>query len=146
MNSYDILRNNQQKRVDAFLSKYCFFAFSKEQFSEGLQKLGIDPEQTEKLVAIGGGGYMLKDHSSEYHQLAEDLQSEYERAANDPESGDQFLYDAFYSELNNHEYSYTGDPVDAIEALGYTVEEVRTNSRLLEILRKAEKQALADAE
>lgn len=146
MNSYDRLRDEQQKRVNEFLNKYCFFAFSKDQFSEGMKKLGIDPEQTGVLVSIGGGGYLLKDHAKEYKALAEQLAEEQKTAEDDPENGDQFIFDMFYSELNNHEYSYTGDPTDACEALGYTLDEVRANDRLLQGLKKAARQCLADAE
>ena len=36
----------------------------------------------------------------------------------------------FRYELDNHEYSYTGCAGDAIEALGYTWEDIQNNGKL----------------
>ena len=36
----------------------------------------------------------------------------------------------FYYELVNHEYGFTGDAEDTLEALGYTMERVQANQCL----------------
>ena len=48
-----------------------------------------------------------------------------------------FIYDMFYAELANHEYGYTGDITDTVEALGYTVDDLNADKRLLKGLKKA---------
>ena len=44
-NQYQEMRNRQQAEVNAFPM---FFAFNKQQFAEGMRKLGLSPSDTEK--------------------------------------------------------------------------------------------------
>ena len=122
-NLYRELRKTQQKRVDSILNQYAFFAFSDEQFREGLQRFGLstDPDDLKKIVRFFGGGYILKDHAGELRQALTKNHEELHEALH---SGADFAHDAFLTELYDHEYSYTGDPTDAVEALGLTMEEV----------------------
>ena len=46
-------------------------------------------------------------------------------------------YHMFYTELANHEYSYTGDVTDAVNACGLTVEQLNANPALIIGLKKA---------
>ena len=43
----------------------------------------------------------------------------------------------FKYELDNHEYGYTGDAEDTIEALGLTWDEINSNENLLNGFKKA---------
>ena len=43
----------------------------------------------------------------------------------------------FVAELLNHEYGYTGDSEDALDSLGYTMEQVEADARLLKGFQKA---------
>ena len=45
-------------------------------------------------------------------------------------TGEGFIFDMFLYELDNHEYGYTGDTTDALEALGFTAQEVVDDPRL----------------
>lgn len=137
--SYRAMRAAQQKAVSDFLNKYAFFAFSNEQFSEGLRKFNLSEssEDLSKLSRIYGGGYMLKDHTAEFAALLDRNAEEFSSRCNDPETGARFLYSAFREELANHEYSYTGDPSDALGALGMTLEGLQDDPDKIEILRKA---------
>lgn len=38
-----------------------FFAFNNEQFKEGMEKVGLDPNNKEEIRSIGAGGYVRKD-------------------------------------------------------------------------------------
>lgn len=131
----------KQQQVSDFLSKYCFFAFNNDQFAEGMERLGLTPEQTDKIVSFRSGGYMLKEHVSEYHELADRIYNEQQQAMKDPD----FAFEAIYWELNNHEYSYTGDPRDALDALGLSADEVLNNETLLQAYKKATAQVIEDA-
>lgn len=123
-----------QARVDDFLHNNAFFAFSKKQFSEGLQKLKC---QETDLFSIGGGGYILKASAAEYERLAQSIEQEREQAIADPETGATFAFEMFSYELQNHEYCYTGDVSETLDALGYTVEEIRNNQTLQDALERA---------
>ena len=55
MNSYLEMRKRHQTEVNAFPIKW---AFNNEQLVEGMRELGVNPEDTDKVVSIGGGGFM----------------------------------------------------------------------------------------
>ena len=52
----------------------------------------------------------------------------------------------FYSELTNHEYGYTRDLTDTLEALGYTADDVNADKRLIKGLYNATKQIIKEYE
>ena len=45
-NQYQEMRNRQQAEVNAFPM---FFAFNKQQFAEGMRKLGLSPSDTRQV-------------------------------------------------------------------------------------------------
>ena len=57
MTKYNELREKHQKEVNDFPIG---FAFSDKQFEEQMQKLGLDPDDTSKVISIGGGGFIRK--------------------------------------------------------------------------------------
>lgn len=142
MNLYRKLKDRQQERMNAFLNRYAFFAFSKEQYAAGLQKFGLSPDAAEGLISISGGGYLLKDKAAEFYKLLEKTGAERQAALDDPEAGAQFAFDMFRYELANHEYGYTGDAAETLAALGYTPEEVQNSDLLREALTKAEQHCM----
>lgn len=146
MNLYREQRDDQQRRCSAFLKQYAFFAFDKEQFAKGLDRLGLGESDTDLLVKIQGGGFMLKDKAADFLQMMAAFDQERKAALEDPETGRQFAVDMFRTELNNHEYSYTGDPTEALEALCYTPEEIRADPRLFEAFKEAVSEILDSLE
>ena len=56
-NKYDEIKEKHQKIVDDFPMK---FAFSDEQFNQSMKELGLKPDDTDKVVSIGGGGFIKK--------------------------------------------------------------------------------------
>ena len=145
MNLYRELDKAQQARVNAYLGQYAFFAFNEKQFAEGMKKLDLRADDYGSLVRLGAGGFLLKDRAEGWRELAEEITRERAEAIRDPETGPQFAYDMFYYELANHEYSYTGDASETLEALGYDWEDVRKDSTLRDALKKACEQILQDA-
>ena len=49
-----------------------------------------------------------------------DSRKELEEAIAADKAGDNFIYEMFLTELSNHEYGYTGDVQDTLDALGIT--------------------------
>lgn len=146
-NLYLKLYRTQEKRIHDFISEFAFFAFNDEQLEKGLQKFGIQREDmAEHFVRFTGGGFMLKSKVADYMELSNAIAKETEDAIHDAQTGPQFAYQMFYYELCNHEYSYTGDTWETLEALGMNYEEVREDPILFEALRKACKDVIRDAE
>ena len=50
---------------------------------------------------------------------------------------DEYLFTMFNYELANHEYSYTGDLDDTLDALGLTIEEINADPRMADALKRA---------
>lgn len=130
MSKYTELKSKHQKEVDAFPFG---FAFNQKQFNEMMEKWGLTPDDTDKIYKLGGGGYVRKTDSDAMHEMFERHAAEHEAAMQD----DEYLYQMFYYELANHEYSYTGDLDETLEALGLTMEEINADPRMERALNKA---------
>lgn len=135
MNRYAELRKRQQEEFNALPLG---FAFSRKQFDEMMQEWGLDPEKDlDKLLRIPGGGYIQKKDADLLHQTTERHDAEMAAAIAEDKTGEGFIYEMFLYELDNHEYGYTRDTEDTLDALGYTAEEVLGNPRLKRGIEKA---------
>ena len=86
---------------------------------------------------MGGGGYIRKADKKALEDLFAKHRRELQEAIAADKTGEGFIYDMFYTELANHEYSYTGDVTDAVNACGLTVEQLNANPALIKGLKKA---------
>ena len=134
----------QQGRMNSFLSKYAFFAFDNKQFDDGLKKLGIAPGTEGALLAIPGGGYILADKAQDFKDLLQSFKRERTDAIRNPDTGPEFAYEMFLTELYNTEYRYTEDPEDAIESLGYTMQAIEADPVLKPAFERACKRIFPD--
>lgn len=130
MNKYTSLKSKHQAEVDAFPFG---FAFNESQFNEMMAKWGLTPDDTDKIYKIGGGGYIRKTDSDAMHKMFDRHEVERKEAMQD----DDYLYQMFNYELANHEYSYTCDLTDTLEALGLTIEEINADPRMADALKRA---------
>ncbi len=127
MNKYQEMKERQQKEVNEFPMA---FAFNKEQFDEGMRELGLDPSETDKVCRIPAGGFCRIDDVDRLRDMLKRHRLEMQSAIENDSTGEGFIYDMFYAELCNHEFSVTYDSSDAINALGLTQEKVLSDSRL----------------
>lgn len=135
MNRYAELRKRQQEE---FNKLPLGFAFSNKQFEEMMHRWGLDPEKdTDKLYRIPGGGFIQKKDHALLHETTERHQAELQAAIDADKTGEGFIYEMFLYELDNHEYGYTGDTEEALDALGYTADEVLGDPRLKRGIEKA---------
>lgn len=113
------LQYKQKQELDAFISENVFFAFSKEQFETGLERLG-----KVKIANIGMGGFCKADKASDFLLLMKrhkKERAEYRRSLKDVD----ILKDMIKRELSNHEYTYTRDPEPALAVLEFTKKEMK---------------------
>lgn len=135
MNKYSELRQRQQQEFNALPLG---FAFSQKQFDEMMQEWGLDPEKDlDKIYRIPGGGYVQKKDADLLHQTTERHNKEMEAAIAEDKTGEGFIYEMFLYELDNHEYGYTRDTEDTLDALGYTAEEILGDPCLKRGIEKA---------
>ena len=133
MNAYVELKNRHQEEINNFPLG---FAFSKKQFNEMMvDRFGLTPEDTDRIYHIGMGGYVRKSDADAFHEIIERHERERKEAIR--ENKDDYLYQMFNYELANHEYSYTGDVRDTLEALDLTMEDVNADERMVDALHRA---------
>lgn len=133
-NQYQEMRNHQQAEVNAFPM---FFAFNKQQFAEGMRKLGLSPSDTRQVCSIFGGGYCRKSDVAKLNEMFTRHRKELEDAIAGDKTGQGFICDMFLQELENHEYSYTGDVQETLDALGITTQYMEAVPQLLDGLALA---------
>lgn len=134
MNEYRYLKERQQQEMDAFPLG---FAFSQSQFDEMMRKWGLSPDDTDKIYRVFSGCYVRKSDHKAFHEMLDRHEKERENAIAEDRTGNGYIYQMFVYELNNHEFGYTGDSEDAIDALGLTYEEIENDERLKHGFTKA---------
>ena len=134
MNAYITMKKRHQERVNALP---LMFAFSQQQFNEGMEKLGLEPTDTHKITSIGAGGFIRKADIAHFHDTMEAMEIEAQAAIDEDTDGSGFIKDMFLYELANHEYCITYDLGPTFDALNLTREDVLGNPRLLKGLRLA---------
>ena len=139
MNKYRKLKEQHAKAFNEFPK---FFAFNDKQFEEGMKSLGLSKDDTDKIYSMGYGGYYKKEDAPKLREMNEKLHREMKEAMED----EQFLYDMFYEELANHEFCITYEYDDTLDACGLTLEEVKSNEKMLRALKKAKDDYLANVE
>lgn len=138
--TYKELKQRQQAEVSAFPMA---FAFGARQFEEGMKKLGLEPSEREKIVSIGGGGFIRKDDQEALMEMFRQHKRQRKIAAAADKTGNGYLLEMFRYELANHEYGYTRDPEPALDALGLTEQEIAGDKRLCAAYLTARQQEAA---
>ena len=130
MNKYTSLKSKHQKEINAFPFG---FAFNQSQFDEMMTKWCLDPKNTGAIFSIGGGGYIRKADADAMHEMFDRHEAEWNVAIQDEE----FMFEMFNYELANHEYSYTGDLTDTLEALNLTMNVINETPGMADALKRA---------
>jgi len=134
-NRYKILRDRQQREVNAFPF---FFAFSEKQFTEGMKSFGLSAGEESKLYSLGGtGGFYRRTDHDRLHEMFDRHAEEHQTAVDGDTTGEGYIYEMFSYELANHEYTYTNDISSTLDALGLTAEDINADKRFQRGLAKA---------
>lgn len=142
MNQYKELKEKQSKDIDVFPF---IFAFTTERLNEQLKEKGLDINNV-KLCYIGNGIYMMEDDIPKYSEMVKKHNMQIEERIKQDLTGEGFIKDMFKTELKNYEYGYTLEVDDAIERLGYTIDEINKNPILKNGLELAKKEILKEEE
>lgn len=141
MNSYIELKNTIQKEINQFPIG---FAFSKEQLEQTKRNWNIS--DNDELVSIGGGGFIRKTDRDAFTVLLSRSNAAIAEAIAADQDGTGFIKDMFLAELANHEYCYTGDLSETLEAVNMTAEQVKADPALLNGLKLALQSYATDPE
>jgi hypothetical protein len=118
--NYQELKAQQGKELNEFQG--IFFAFSPEQFKEGLKQVGLNEESNlkEHILSIGMGGYLLKSKKDDFSGMLK----RHKQEMKDLKKDEKALLNALIYELRNHEYCITYDTTDALNALNLSINDV----------------------
>lgn len=110
--------NKQREEKSSLLMAECqlFFAFSKEQFSEGLKKV-IPPD---KIVSLGAGGYLPKRNVQKWYDGIKEI-SDWRKSVIETE---QLQEEEILFHLSNYECFYTGDFSPVLSNTDYSKQQV----------------------
>ena len=136
MENYTSMKQRHSEEFSKF--EGIFFAFSNEQLKEGMIKIGLKEDDYGSLVSIGAGGYLRKDKREDFKALFARQDKERKELRKD----EARLVEALVYELGNHEYCITGNPEDALSALGYTIKTIPQNVLKRAVKKYNEQQAL----
>ena len=129
---YQITKERHQIEFICFANKNMFFAFDKKQFEEGMKKLGLEPSETNKIVSIGAGGYLLKEKIDDFKSLTKKQKEELKELRKNKK---QFAADMFAYELANHEFDLTRDLSETLDTLGMTLSGIKKEPETYEALK-----------
>ena len=124
-NQYQEMRNRQQAEVNAFPM---FFAFNKQQFAEGMRKLGLSPSDTRQVCSIFAGSYCRKSDVAKLNEMFTRHRKELEDAIAGDKTGQGFICD--------------GDVQETLDALGITAQYMEAVPQLLDGLALACEKAM----
>ena len=138
METYKQMKDRHQAEVNALPLG---FAFSDKQFKEKLAAWNITEEEAKQgaVIAIGGGFIRSCDKDLVIDTFAR-IADEEQAAINADLTGDGYIYQMFRYELTNHEFSYTQDVTETLDALNISEEEIEANAALKHGLVKAIKE------
>ena len=144
MNAYAEMKARHQERVNALPVK---FAFGMKQFREMMESWGLTENDTDKIYKLGGtGGFYRREDSQLIFGTFEENEIEKKAAIGNDLDGSGFIKDMFLYELANHEFCVTHDLEPTLDALGLSVDDVNADPALLNGLRLARKEYLAEVE
>ena len=90
-----------------------------------------------KLLKLPGGGFILKEKGKEWDALFKKFRTEEQSMIDADTTGANYIKDMFVYEMENHEYSYTGDITDTLRSLDMTLDKINANEALLNGFRLA---------
>lgn len=128
--NYQELKLKHSKEMDGF--EGIFFAFNNEQFKEGMEKVGLKEDETPKICRLVAGGFILKSRIAAF----DEMMTRQNKERQDLRKERKATLDALVYELQNHEFCITHDPQDALDALGWDINDV-SKDVLKEAMAKA---------
>lgn len=141
MNQYEeLIKSKEQEQ-----NKYPFIFSDLAEMENELAKRNINKEDI-KYYFSENHFYIIQTHVDKFNEIAERYEKEIERRIEQDLTGEGFIKDMFKTQLKNYEYGYTLEADDAIERLGYTLEEIDRNTRLKNGLDLAKREILKEEE
>ena len=89
--TYNEMKKKHQTEVNEFPK---FAAFNEKQFAEGMQSLGLDPSEKEKILSVGAGMFIRKTDRDAFVDMFKRQRAEIKQACAADQTGDGFIFKA----------------------------------------------------
>lgn len=141
MNQYEeLIKNKEQEQ-----NQYPFMFSTLDEMEKELAKRNVKKEEVEYYFSEHHF-YIIQTHVDKFNEIAEKYEKEIEKRIEEDITGEGFIKDMFKTQLKNYEYGYTLEVDDAIERLGYTLDQIDKDIRLKNGLELAKKEILKEEE
>lgn len=130
------MQQAHSKEISSLPIVWMFGKKTEEEITAILQEIGA--KSLSECVSIGGGGVMRKCDT----ELFRDTLARQERERK--QFMTEHLFDAILCEMRNHEYGYTHDPEDTLNALGKTRKDLEENKDFNRVWCRAQKICFAE--
>lgn len=130
MNKIEEYNEFVRSKLDAFPTAY---AFSEKQLEEAIEKLGA--KSRDDLISVGFGGLIRRTDIDKWNQMWHEISEERKRLMKD----DDFAYQMFFNTMSNHEYIFTLDDDEIIDACGLTPAIVYGDDKLKDVYNQAKR-------
>lgn len=139
METYKAMKDRHQAEVNKLPLA---FAFTHDRFIEKLTEWNITEEEAKNgaIIGIGNAGFIRSSDKELVFETLERIHDEEQAAIAADTTGDGYIYQMFLYELNNHEFSYTGDVEETLAALQLTADDINGSEALRHGLKKAVKE------
>lgn len=132
--TYQEIKKQTQDNLTTIFEKHgVFFAFSNEQFKEGMQKYPV--EEGEKYSAIGAGGYLPAKNKAKFKIAFEQLLKDERKALKTAKIETE---NAIRYELSNYECYYSDDISPVVDIF----KGIYTRKQILKVFNKFRMQEL----
>ena len=137
METYQEISERHQREVNELP---LYWAFGSEQFRELLKKLGLTEEEAREQLCsfIGGSIVFIKDVPGIIGVL-----ERHKKEMKEFRKKRKNLKAEMMASMADHEYGYTMDPSETLEALGISPEDLRKDRRLRRTWEEAKKEYLS---
>lgn len=128
-NKYKELKDRQQKEFNELPVKS---AFGETQFAEMMSEWGLDPKRDQgKIYSLAGTGvYYLRTDAKIIRDTLSRFDREMKAEIEADKTGEGFIKDMFIYEMDNHEFNYTRDITETMDALGLTPSDIEESESL----------------
>lgn len=113
------------------------FAFTEEGAERKLKEIGLS--SMDELAHLGGGIFIRTTDVPRLKEMSTRFRREQQEAIDADKSGDGFVYQMFYTMLEGHDFCFTLDAEDALEALDMTMEDIESNPKLKRAFERAKR-------
>lgn len=133
MNQYEKYVQEQQAKLMKFFEEKGFEASNEQEFTEGMKKLGLDPDNLSAISHTIDDWYIRNEDAEEFLALMESSGSADELNAllDGDKTGEGFIHDMFLTVLmNTPEFVMTGNVDVALNAMGFSREMIEQEPRM----------------